>query len=156
MKPWQQSLRDFVDERSETGHLVIAALAEEFCLSHRAELASDAEAHILRRVSTEMRAYLHAGAFMSQKQMMFEGMDLPAFIAVRRSDSEEIFYVRTGNATWADLEAGRQERVNNVAAAQAKLDSYDESLIRLQPIMASSPAMIVDEALSILARESAA
>lgn len=156
MKPWQQTLKEFVDDRSEAERVVIASLAEEFCLAHRAELAHDADAHMLRRVSTEIRRYLHAGAFAAQEQMMFEGMDLPAFIAVRRSDSEETYYVRTGNATWADLQAGRQERVNNVAAAQAKLDAYDESLLRLEPIMAANPDMTVNEAIQAMARDSAA
>jgi DeoR/GlpR family transcriptional regulator of sugar metabolism len=151
MKTWQQQLRSFVDAKAEQGRVIIAALAEEFCVSHRADLAEDAEAHMLRRVAGEIRSYLHAGAFTAQKQMMFEGMELPAFIAVRQNGSDETIYVRTGSATWADLEAGRQERVNHVAAAQAKLDSYDESLIRLRPLMENDPTLTVDEALQIMA-----
>lgn len=152
MKQWQESLRNFIDERSEVGHVVIAGLAEEFCSSHRDELIADADAHMLRRVAAEAKNYMHAGAFTSQGQTFFEGMDLPAFIAVRKTGAEEIYYVRTGNATWADLEAGRQERVNNVTAAQTKLEAYDESLYRLRPIMENNPTMTTNEALITLAQ----
>jgi hypothetical protein len=155
MKPWQQSLRDFVDARAESGRLVVPILAQEFTLSHRAELTADADAHMLRRVKSEIRSYLHGGN-SAQDQLVLPGMDLPSFIAVRNAGSKDAEYVRTTDATWADLLSGREERVNNVSAAQAKLESYDRSMDLLRSVMSTNPAMSVKEALQLIYRGNAA
>lgn len=155
MKPWQQSLRDFVDARAEEGRLVVPALASEFALSHRVELVEDAEAHMLRRVTHEIRSYLQ-GNSAKQYQLSLPGMGLPPFIAVRNAGSKDAEYVRTSDATWTDLLAGREERINNVSAASAKLKDYDDSLDRLAPLMATSPTMTVAEAIYLMARGSVA
>lgn len=156
MKIWKQSLKEYVEEQSEDGRIVVDSLARKFMLTHRAELEEDAEAHMLRRVIAETQSMLHGGSMQSQKQLYFEGMEFPAFIAVRLAGSNETYHVRSENATWTELMAGLEERQNNVGAAQAKVDSYLLSMDMVRHLMETAPAMTLAEALRILANSEGA
>lgn len=80
----------------------------------------------------------------SPDQLSLPGLDLPSAIAVQHPDGT--YYVRSDKATWEELMAGRQVRVANVSAAQAKLDAYDESCEVLRPHMEGTARSVADAA----------
>ena len=82
-------------------------------------------------------------------QLSLPGFDFPAVIAVR--DDKRVYYVLSANATLSELEAGELERIENVDAAQAKLDAYRSSLDRVRPTMLPNPSMTLGEALRKIA-----
>ena len=85
-------------------------------------------------------------------QLSLPGLELPSAIAVQHPDGT--YYVRSDKATWTELLAGREIREANVSAAQAKLDTYDESLDVLRPHMEGS-GRTVAEAVRLIAGEAA-
>lgn len=88
------------------------------------------------------------------EQQSFPGMaGLPSAIAVQTPDGT--YYVRSDKATWTEVLAGRSVRAANVAAAQAKLDAYDEAVETLRPYMESHPTISVAEALHLMGNEAA-
>jgi hypothetical protein len=85
-------------------------------------------------------------------QLSLPGLELPSAIAVQHPDGT--YYVRSDKATWSELLAGREIRTANVSAAQAKLDTYDESLDLLRPHMEGT-ARTVAEAARLIAEAAA-
>ena len=85
-------------------------------------------------------------------QLSLPGLELPSAIAVQHPDGT--YYVRSDKATWDELLAGRQVRESNVSAAQAKLDTYDESLELLRPHMEGT-GRTVAEAARLIAEQAA-
>lgn len=85
-------------------------------------------------------------------QLSLPGLELPSAIAVQHPDGT--YYVRSDKATWSELLAGREVREANVAAAQAKLDTYDESLDLLRPHMEGTERTVA-EAARLIAEEAA-
>lgn len=79
-------------------------------------------------------------------QQRLPGLHLPTAIAVPQEHGQYA-YVQSEKATWADLQAGRTVRVDNVERAQARLDLYDDSLERLRPFMENDASCSVAEAL---------
>lgn len=79
-----------------------------------------------------------------QQSFDLGGLELPSAIAVQHPDGT--YYVRADKATWPELMAGRQIREANVAAAQAKLDAYDESCDVLRPHMEGTTRTVADAA----------
>jgi hypothetical protein len=77
-------------------------------------------------------------------QLSLPGLGLPSAIAVQ--DPDGTYYVRSDKATWSELLAGREVRLANVTAAQAKLDAYDESVETLRPFMEHDPLATVADA----------
>lgn len=154
MKPskcasYKEALHKYVDELSKDGHLMVSVIVEQFMTSYPELIEEAKENLMLRQLTNEVRSILSAGAYTPTTQLFFEGMDLPAYIAVRHRDSETT-YIRTNSATLADLEAGEVERRENVAHAQVALNTYRLSVDRVRPIMIGNPSMTVDEALTIL------
>lgn len=88
-------------------------------------------------------------------QAAFPGLELPSAIAVPADDGG-FFYIRTDKATWVQLVAGRAVRETNVLRALAKLDTYDDSLDRLRPMMEHDPLMTVADAARVMASDAAA
>jgi hypothetical protein len=81
--------------------------------------------------------------------MSFPGIEgLPSAIAIPADGGT--YYVRSDKATWSELLVGRQVRVENVQAAQAKLDAYDETLEALRPFMESDDRVTVAAAVEAM------
>lgn len=76
-------------------------------------------------------------------QLALPGLHLPTAIAYEREDGGP-GYVRTDQATWEQLVAGRVFRERNVIAAQAKLRQYDATLDRLRPYMETTSLTVAD------------
>lgn len=83
------------------------------------------------------------------EQQTFGFGGLPSAIAI--PDEGGTYYVRSDKATWEELVRGRAVRTANVAAAQAALDAYDETLGMLQPYMEGSDRSVA-EAVQALGR----
>lgn len=86
-------------------------------------------------------------------QLTLPGLGLPSALAIPTPDGT--YYVRTDKATWPELLAGREVRAVNVERAQAKLDTYDESLDLLRDVMEPDHSLTVTDALSIRAHSEA-
>lgn len=82
-------------------------------------------------------------------QLALPGLKLPSAIAVRENGSD-VYYVATRQATWAELQAGETERVENVTSAQASLDEYREGLRILEPVMSDDLTLTVVDAVDKL------
>lgn len=88
------------------------------------------------------------------EQLSFTGFGgLPSAIAVQTP--EGTYYVRADKATWEELLAGEDVRATNVAAAEAKLAAYRETLEQLAPFMSDSPTLTVAEAVAKMAEAAA-
>lgn len=82
------------------------------------------------------------------EQLSFGFVGLPSAICVQHPDGT--YYVRADKATWPELLAGRDVRVDNVARAQVKLDAYNDTLDLLRPVMEANPTLTVSEAVARL------
>lgn len=78
-----------------------------------------------------------------ESQMSFFG--LPSVINVVTGDGS--YVVRAERAVWGEVSAGQQQRVDNVVAAQARLDAYRGAMSELRPFMEDKPRVTVAEAL---------
>lgn len=152
---WKRLLRTEIDSAATTGHIEPTALVARFLGEHAEDLKEDMEGMMRREAMREVQSYFSSARFEPPQQLIFEGMDLPHFIAVRHRGRETTF-IKTELATFADLLAGELERIENVANARAKLLAYQESVERLRPIMKGNPTMTVAQAIHILAEQSEA
>lgn len=121
---------------------VFADATEKMVLDYARKLAAD-----IMRAFTEDED--------DNGQLTIPGLGLPSAIGVVTPDGT--YFVSTHKATLNELRAGRQQRVANVNAAQAKLDRYDEGLDRLTPYMEDEPDVTsVDDALARMLEEGGA
>lgn len=74
---------------------------------------------------------------------------LPAAITVREGVTKPL-----RACTWADLEAGREFKISNIASAQQSLKDYDAELANLKPLMEPKPKRTIEQAARILANRS--
>lgn len=153
MKRYKQTLKEYVDKQTQSGHVTVSTIVERFMFAYPEIIEEEKQSLILRQLNNEVRSIFSSGSYAPATQLFFEGMELPAFIAVRH-DKSETTYIRTNRATLADLEAGEAERTENVANAQGALEVYRLSVDRVRPIMAGNPNLTVDDALAILAGRS--
>lgn len=119
---------------------------------HGDAFAAATEQLVLRAARAEV-AKLMRDLTEDDEQQTLPGLSLPSAIAVRTPDGT--YYVRADKATWGELVAGRAVRADNVAAAQAKLDAYDDTMDLLRPLMEPNPCMTVAGALALIAGDAA-
>lgn len=115
---------------------------------HGDAFAEQAQAMVLASARTIV-ANLMRDLSGEDEQLSIPGLGLPSAIAVPAEAGT--YYVRSDKATWPELLAGRQVRADNVAAAQRKLDAYDESVEMLRPFMEGRPEVTVAAALQEMA-----
>lgn len=114
---------------------------------HGDAFTAEAEQLILRAARTEV-AKLMRDLTDDDEQQTLPGVSLPSAIAVRTANGT--YYVRADKARWHELLAGRELRSDNVAAAQVKLDAYDDTVDLLRPYMAEHPDVTVAAALRVM------
>ena len=121
---------------------------------HGDVFASEAERMVLAAAKTIVADLMRHLTDDEEDQLVLPlaGLALPSAIAVQTPNGT--YYVRSDKATWPELLAGRDVRVRNVAAAQSKLDAYDESIETLRPIMEADASITV--ALALLEMRAAA
>ena len=85
-------------------------------------------------------------------QLTIPGLSLPTVIAIPIEGG--YVYKPSAVCGWVDVVAGRAVRADNVSAAQAKLDNYDDNINRLRPVMEGT-SLTVAEAARILLGEAA-
>jgi len=112
---------------------LVDAQAERLVHSHIRHIAK----RVLRDISDE-----------DEEQDSLPGLSLPVAIAVP-DDEGEILYVRTDQATWAELQAGIWMRDMNIKRAMARRKTYLAALKRLQPYMEHDPTCTVADALRL-------
>lgn len=81
-------------------------------------------------------------------QVALPGMEPPAAIAIK--DNNRRLYVGYYRATWADLQAGMEERATNISHAQRAFVDYQNKMDYLRPVMESNQTITVGEALAII------
>lgn len=114
---------------------VFAQATEKMVIDHARRVAAD----IMRGLSEDE----------DDAQLTIPGLGFPSAIAVVSPDGT--YFVSTHKATWNELVAGRNQRVQNVRAAQAKLDKYDEGMDTVRPYMEDEPdAVTVDDAIRLM------
>jgi hypothetical protein len=67
----------------------------------------------------------------------------PSVIAVPKNDGDFV-YIKSTNATFEKLEAGRLIRVLNVDRAQTQLDQYTDALEKVRPLMAGTDKILLE------------
>jgi hypothetical protein len=111
---------------------------------HGDEFSAQAQAMVLASARTIVANLMRDLTDDDQQKLDLGGLELPSAIAVQ--DPGGTYYVRADKATWGELMAGRSIREANVAAAQAKLDAYDESCEALRPYMEATERTVADAA----------
>lgn len=114
---------------------------------HGDAFAEHAEQMVLAMARTVVAKLMRDLTENDGEQMEFAGFGgLPSAIAVQTPDGT--YYVRADKATWPELLAGDTVRADNVAAAQAKLDAYRDTLDQLAPFMENDHAVTVADAVA--------
>jgi hypothetical protein len=122
--------------------------ANAFIDSHPGEVEDHVAELIRRAVAAEIKALCSEHPESVGQIALFPG--LPAAVVVEPGVARPL-----NRCTWADLLAGRTERVENIAHAEKALDRYDEDLDRLRPIMSRRPELTVADARHLLTERSA-
>lgn len=86
------------------------------------------------------------------EQLTIPGLGFPTAIGVVTPDGN--YWVRTDKATWPEIEAGERQRMANVDAAVAKLDSYREGKELVRPYMEHDHSVDVAAAIRMMGGES--
>lgn len=78
-----------------------------------------------------------------------DGQDsIPGIAGMPRAICVGDYYVSTQRATWAELQAGRGRRQDNIGRARERLQKYDAFLDRVRAHMEADPAATVADALA--------
>lgn len=117
--------------------------------------AAKREAKMILGVVTQSTMFqaMGASAQLTLPLDILPGMSPPLAIAVDPGDGGEIEYVRFDCATWADLEAGLQEREHNIERAVAKRDDFLLKMDALARLMRQDLSMTVALACEQLHKE---
>ncbi|NBW23546.1 MAG: hypothetical protein EBR82_87950 [Caulobacteraceae bacterium] len=147
-------LRDTAMEMVESGRPLIANdVVKEVQVRYPEEYAAEVDRLAFNACNREAKKLLKDLSEDDGKaQLTLPGLDLPSVIAIP-CEGGDFVYRATYACTLDEVEAGRIVRASNVLAAQAKLDSYDENLRRLRPVMESHPGITVGDAAKIIAGE---
>lgn len=133
----------------------VGLLSGESAIVHR-DAAREFIAEHAELIDTEMRSIVErfvVEAMKEQSQLASDPLaqgvlfDLPAAITTAPGVTKPLHA-----CTWADLQAGRGLKVDNIDNAQAALDRYDSELRRLAPVMSERPGLTVFEAAAELQR----
>lgn len=131
-------LRECAAELLETEDRVSAEHVVRCAYTRHGEVFADATDKMVRDLARRMAADIMRGFTEDDgSQLTIPGLGFPTAIAVVTPDGN--YWVRTDKATWNQLCAGEQQRVDNVDAAVAKLDSYREGKETVRPYMESDP-----------------
>lgn len=149
MTDWKSLLREVIEEQLALRNGEIPAICNLFMSRYPEELESAKEDVFAAALHRTCKSLMKAMS-SDEKQLEISGISLPSAIAIKKDDGE-YYYVLSLLATWEEIEQGRKTRVENIAAAQQSLGRYDETMLRLRPIMIKSPGMNVGDALAILA-----
>jgi hypothetical protein len=135
------AVREFVSAAlSNEDSLNLTSLAKCF-IETKSKLIEEHAHHLVHKaVRDEILRRTHERPEDSGQMSLFPG--LPAAIRVAEND-----FRPRDRATWADLQAGRQERVENIANAEKALALYDDDLERLRPYMEDAPEATVADAI---------
>lgn len=143
MSDFRTAVREAWDTALDDDRVVsIPALTDDFISANALLVREHSDVLIRRAVIKEFTA-LARGAADATGQLSLFGF--PSVIAIPAGDrSDEYDYMRTTNATFADLEAGEAVRVANVEAAQARLDAYRGALEKVRPSMEGTGLTLAD------------
>jgi hypothetical protein len=117
---------------------MFAEETEKMVLDHARKVAAD----IMRSFSDDDGG----------EQLTIPGLGFPTAIGVVTPDGN--YWVRTDKATWPEIEAGERQRMANVDAAVAKLDSYREGKELVRPYMEHDHSVDVAAAIRMMGGES--
>lgn len=125
-------MRDGVD-------IIHAEAADQFVADHGDQLVEYVSQMVRNQVAQIMKGLCAQRPEDSGQLALLPG--LPAAITVAPGVSRPL-----DACTWADLQIGRTERVENIAHAEKRLDEFDKELDKLAPHMAGDPEMTVADA----------
>lgn len=132
-------LRECALDLLETESKVSAEHVVRCAYQRHGAVFSDATDKMVRDLARRMAADIMRGLSDDDggDQLTIPGLGFPTAIAVVTPDGT--YWVRADKATWNELKAGRQQRLDNVNAAVRKLDSYDEGMETVRPHMEHDP-----------------
>lgn len=119
--------------------IVMGEAADDFIAGHPDQVDQYAANLIRRAVQAELDALCAERVEDTGQLGLFPGIPAGIHIApgiVKPRD----------RCTWADLQIGRRERVENIEHAAKKLDLYDEDLDALRPLMMDDPDLTLADA----------
>lgn len=120
---------------------------------HHGDVFEDEAERMVLAAAKTIVANLMRDLTEDDEQQTIPGLGLPSAIAV--PDPDGTYYVRADKARWHEVLAGRQSRAENVEAAQAKLDAYDDTVDLLRPYMERNEQLSVSQAVRIMRSEAA-
>lgn len=127
------------------GEAVVPEMVKLIMTTHPDVFGAEAERLAFNALTREVKDYLRSLTDDEDGggQMSLPGLDLPSAIALPTEGG--YVYKATRFCTFDELQQGRQVRLQNVERATAKLDTYDEGLARLAPVMEGT-SLVVEEA----------
>lgn len=143
MNDWKKALSESMTACLAEGRSTIAQMYERAAAAHP-NLRDSARDMELREYSYRYLKRCMHDPHDSEAQMLLPGLQLPAAIPVRHELTDEVEYVRSDCATWAELIAAREEKVRNVSAAEKKLQDFDDQLDRLRPYMETTGITVAE------------
>lgn len=142
----REAVRAAWDEALDEGHVVVVgAVADRVIAEHADLVQQEADALIRRSLVRWVKDLARSEAEAAGDLTLF---GFPAVIAVPAngyaSEDDEYVYMRSVNATWHDIEAGEQLRIDNVRRAQARLDQYRGAKEEVRPLMEGTDRTLAD------------
>lgn len=143
------AIRQYVSDLLRDGHDVVRHdAADQFISDHPDEIAGATEQLVRDAIAAAMRQLCSERPEDTGQLTLLPG--LPAAVSIAPG------VVRPLNrCTWADLEIGRSERVENIANAEKRLDEYDADAELLRPLLEGRPDLTVGDVRHLLATAAA-
>lgn len=134
---------------AETGRCTVDDVTQRAESDHGGDIELEARELVHKQIKRIVKDILNSltNDEDDQDQPVLSGLKLPSAIAVRRTEDDSYYYVRTESAVWAEIEAGLDEREQNIVRATVKRDQYETEMDRLRPWMADDPSVTVADAL---------
>lgn len=140
MSTLRKEIRYYIDGLLTAGaDIVHRDAAQDFVKGHGDVIGFHIEGIVADYIVRELKARSQEPAKTLGQGVLFHG--LPAAITIADGVTRPIRC-----CTRADLTAGREFKVGNIAAARAALKAYDQDLARLMPLMDDDSVTVEDVA----------
>lgn len=142
----REAIRETWDRALDDGRVVaIGTVADEVIESNPELVEAEAKALIRRSIVRWIKDLARSEAEATGSLTLF---GFPRVIAVPAngyaSEDDDYVYMRSLKATWPDIEAGEQLRIDNVRRAQARLDQYRGAKEEVRPLMEGTDRTLAD------------
>lgn len=135
-------VRDAVDRKLAEGRTTAGDIAMFAQREHAEEISDESERLVRNALHSQIKRELSRRAEDDDGQDALPGLGLPSAIYVPSASDD--YYVARDAATFEELVAGREVRVDNIRHANQRLAQYDDALDRLRPYMEGTTRSVAE------------